>query len=149
MNKQLVYTPELLALAEATMCESDSFYFIENYFQSFPLQVEYNSAKYSVDTVIKFSTLFSTFHGKVNLGSSSSSSIPSIVPIDVFRYKMLDDGSWYYINTLPTSYKPGYIVEGALWSNGMYYLVREENKSEFLDAVFYVDQYTKALYNYP
>jgi len=32
----------------------------------------------------------------------------------------------------------------------MFYLVREESVvDEYLDAVLYVDQYTKGLYNYP
>jgi len=149
MTNQLLYTPDLIHLADSTMCESDSFYLLTHYKESFPLNIEYTAADYSLSQVLSFSKIFSTFHARVNLGKSSSAAIPSSVPIDVFRYKMLQDGSWYYLDTLPSSYKDGYIVEGAIWSNGMYYIVKTQNPTEIIDAYFSIDQYTKGLYNYP
>jgi hypothetical protein len=149
VNTQLLHTPQLLHLADATLCESDSFYLLTYYKESFPLNVEYIAAEHSLSKVISYAKIFSTFHGRVKVGKTSSSTISSSVPIDVFRYKMLEDGSWYYMKTIPSSHKDGYIVEGAIWSNGMYYVVREDKSSDFIDAYFSVDQYTKGLYNYP
>jgi len=147
MSGQLLYTPSLLPVAEATLCESDSFYLLSNYKSTFLLNIEYTVADYSLEAILKFATLFSTFHGRVAV--SPNQMIASSVPIDVFRYKMLEDGSWYYIKTLPTSHKDGYIVEGAIWSNGMYYLVRDQDSPDFIDAYLSIDQYTKGLYGYP
>lgn len=149
MNTQLLHTPDILRFADATLCESDSYYLLSYYRESFPYNIEYTVAEHSIAQILYFAKIFATFHGRVKIGESSTSTISSNVPIDVFRYKMLEDGSWYYIKTIPSSYKEGYIVEGAIWSNGMYYLVRDEHSFETLDAFISIDQYTKGLYNYP
>lgn len=151
MNRQMLFTPQLIPLAESTLCEEDSFYLLSTFEESFPNYIKYSvSDAFSIESIINISTLFATFHSRIKISQSSTDSIASVVPLDVFRYKMLEDGSSYYSKTSPSSYKPGYIVEGAWWSNGMFYTVREESVFDvYLDAVLYVDQYTKGLYNYP
>ena len=151
MNRQMLFTPQLIPLAESTLCEEDSFYLLSTFEKSFPNYIKYSvSDTFSIESIINISTLFATFHSRIKISQSSTDSIASVVPLDVFRYKMLEDGSSYYTKTPPSSYKPGYIVEGAWWSNGMFYAVREESVFDvYLDAVLYVDQYTKGLYNYP
>lgn len=136
-------------MSDATLCESDSFYFLSKYFEEFPNLNTYSSSTYGIDNSLSLAVLFSTFHGRIKISSTSTESISSVVPIDVFRYKMLDDGSYYSVNTIPSAYKAGYIVEGAFWSNGMYYLVREESPGSFLQVSLYLDDYTKEMYNYP
>lgn len=150
MTQQVLYAPELLHFSEATLCESDSFYVVSHYKESFPSNVEYTVFDYSLEQVLKMSGLFSTFHGRISISKNSTTTVPSTVPIDTLRYKMLQDQSWWYVDTIPSSYRPGYIVEGAIWSNGMYYIVRDENiKNNVLDAYLSIDPYTKSLYNYP
>lgn len=158
MTRQMLYTPQLISLAESTLCEEDSFYLLSNFEQTFSNYEKYSvSDELNIESIINVITTFSTFHSRIKISQNSTDSIASVVPLDVLRYKMLEDQSFHYVKTAPSSYKPGYIVEGAWWSNGMYYVVREESisKSEsspsdmFLDAVLYIDQYTKGLYNYP
>jgi hypothetical protein len=136
-------------MSDATMCESDSFYFLSKYEEAFPDCIKYSSKDTDVNTDVSIATLFSTFHGRVKISQTSTDSIASIIPIDVFRYKMLEDQSYYSVKTVPSQYKPGYIVEGAYWSNGMYYLVREEKPNSFIEINLYIDLYTKGIYNYP
>ena len=47
--------------------------------------------------------------------------------------------------------KPGYIVEGLQWSNGLVYQVREDKKEQFqiYQIVLIIDSLTKTMYNYP
>lgn len=150
MSKQVIYSPEIIYFSEATLCESDSFYLLSHYKESFPNNVEYTTKDLPLPELIKMATIFSTFHGRISVSETSHNTIPSIVPIDTFRYKMLEDQSWYYLTKRPSAYKPGYIVEGAIWSNGMYYIVRDEdNYADILDIYLSVDPYTKSLYNYP
>lgn len=151
MTRQMLYTPQLISLAESTLCEEDSFHIVSTFEYSFPDYLKYSvSELFSMDSIINLSTMFATFHSRIKISKESNDSIASVVPLDVFRYKMLQDGSCYNVKTIPSAYKPGYIVEGAWWSNGMYYLVREESATDqYLDLVLYVDQYTKGLYNYP
>ena len=61
---------------------------------------------------------------------------------------MLEDGSYHSVSRSKSFYKPGYIVEGALWSNGFYHLTREEDSTQILDLHFYIDQYTKTMHRY-
>ena len=149
MSNQILYTPSILYMSEPTLCESDSFYFLSNYKTLFPDNYLYSSKDLGIDNSLSFATLFSTFHGRIKVSQNSTDSISSVMPIDVFRYKMLEDQSWHTTAKLPSSYKPGYIVEGAFWSNGMYYLVREESPDSFIELNLYIDHYTKGMYNYP
>jgi len=151
MTRQMLYTPQLISLAESTLCEEDSFYLLSTFQNSLPDYVRYSTSDiFDLDSIVNLTTMFSTFHSRIKISESSTDSIASVVPLDVFRYKMLQDGSFHYIKTTPFAYKPGYIVEGAWWSNGMYYVVREESVFDnYLDVVLYIDQYTKGLYKYP
>jgi hypothetical protein len=58
---------------------------------------------------------------------------------------MTNDNSWAEISRLDPN--PGFLVQGAYWSNGFYYLV--SNDDFLLEANLFVDLFTKEQYNYP
>lgn len=47
--------------------------------------------------------------------------------------------------------KPGYVVEGAYWSNGMFYQVREDKQEDFeiYEISLYVDRLTQLTAKFP
>lgn len=148
--KPIVHSPSSLYFIDATLDESDSFAVVSNYAEVFPFSYHYPAKDYGLETIINVATTFSVLHGRVYLGSSISfdQTINSTVPIDVLRYKMLPDGSWYTTSSVPGTHKEGYIVEGAMWSNGFYHLTREEKSKQILDIHLFIDQMTKDLYKY-
>jgi hypothetical protein len=142
-----LHTPETISDIEATMSEDSSHYMHTTYEENFPFYIKYDNSKYTTDQILYLATQFSIFHSKIKLGGETPQSVISRIPIEVFRYKVLEDGSWYPVKTAPSKHKEGDIVEGAFWSNGMFYIVRK-NKS-IIEAALYIDQYTKDYYNYP
>jgi len=150
MPEALLHTPDLLFSIDSTVDEESSHNLVSLYRPTFVSHIYYDLEKYSLEQVLHLSTQFSIFSGRVKIVSQDdSSTIASKVPLEVFRYKMLHDGSWYYVDTTPRNYKNGYIVEGALWTNGMFYIVRTEDAKETLGATLSIDQYTKDLHGYP
>lgn len=150
MSEALLHTPELLFSIDSTIDEESSYNLVSLYRSTFTLNHNYDSKSYTLEQLLYLSTQFAIFSGRVKISSKQdSSTIASKVPLEVFRYKMLDDGSWYYAKTTPRNHKPGYIVEGALWTNGMYYLVRTEDTKQILEITLSLDQYTKDIHGYP
>lgn len=142
-----LHTPHTLQYIDATISEDSSYYLHKNYEVTFPFHVKYDNSKYNLEELINLINNFAIFHAKIKLSSDSMQSVASPIPIEVFRYKLLEDGSWYSVNTAPSKHKDGQIVEGALWSNGLFCIIRDEN--QILDAALYIDQYTKDFHKYP
>ena len=94
------------------------------------------------------SSSFALFYAKIT-NEKEDISFPSNYPLNVFRYMMMPDGSWSYYDTVKR--QPGYVVEGAYWSNGMVYQVRSDSKSDFTihEMTLSVDMLTKTMYNFP
>jgi predicted restriction endonuclease len=142
-----LHTPETISEVEATISEDSSYYLHTNYESTFPFYTKYDNSKYSIDQILYLATQFSVFHSKVKLGGETPQSVTSRIPIEVFRYKRLEDGSWYSVKTAPSKHKEGDIVEGAFWSNGMFYIIKRNDS--IIEAALYIDQYTKDYYKYP
>jgi len=150
MSEALLHTPELLFSIDSTIDEESSYNLISLYRPTFILNHYYDSKSYTLEQLLYLTTQFAVFSGRVKISSRQDSpTIASKVPLEIIRYKMLDDGSWYYAKTTPRNHKPGYIVEGALWTNGMFYLVRTEDTKQILEVTLSIDQYTKDLHGYP
>lgn len=150
MNEAVLHIPEMLFSIDSTVDEESSYNLVSLYAPTFSLYHYYGLDKYSLEQVLYLCNQFAIFSGRVKLSSKEDSqTIASKVPLEIFRYKMLQDGSWYYAKTTPKDHKPGYIVEGAMWTNGMYYIVRTEDTKEILEASLFLDQYTKDLHGYP
>jgi len=146
----VIHCPELLHAIDSTLIESESFKLVKNFSSIFPLYYHYSSNEYGLKKVLDLSTTFSLLHARVQISINKgfNQTINSSIPLDVLRYKMLSDGSCYNLSRIPSVYKPGYIVEGVLWTNGFYHLTRQEGSKDILDIHFYVDQYTRDLHNY-
>jgi hypothetical protein len=147
--KPIIHCPEILYSVDATLDESTSFDIVKNFSNSFPLFTYYSAEKNTLKTVLDLATTFSALHARVKVNVQGfNQTIISTIPLDVLRYKMLKNGFPYTISTAKSLYKPGYIVEGALWSNGFYHLTRQENSNQIMDLHFYVDPNTKTLNRY-
>jgi hypothetical protein len=90
---------------------------------------------------------FSIFNAKIK--DTKGKSYHSYFPLGVFRYMIHEDLS--YSNYYTPRRKPGYVVEGSYWSNGMYYQVREDDNEniQIHQIVFYVDELTRKMSRYP
>jgi hypothetical protein len=142
-----LHTVDTLPFIDSTVDEDTSYHIHSSYEQVFPFSIKYDSADYSIERVISLINTFAVFHGRIKIDHDLEHTVSSKIPLEVFRYKKLDDGSIYYVNTIPSKHKNGHVVEGAFWSNGMFVISRRNNITSL--ATLYIDQKTKDLYNYP
>jgi hypothetical protein len=144
---------EKISLMEASWYEEDSFQFLA-FYQSYKNWFVYDSKEIGISSSKALANNFISFHGKIpfpNFVSESfdkdqiSAKFWSAVPLGVFRYKMLETGACYLIDSAKDML--GYIVEGVYWDNGFVYLVRD--KSEIIQIKLFIDEETKAIHGYP
>jgi hypothetical protein len=129
-------TPRSLRSLDVQWNEEKSYDFLQ-YFIFHKDWFVYSSKNISNEIILQLSDVFSLTHGRISHPEAESLDFWSINPINVFRFKMLEDGSFDRLNYSIEKYnKPGYIVEGAYWSNGFYYHVVDED----IDMDNYVDQ---------
>lgn len=141
------YNIHTLPKHEATLDEANSFYFLSNYFVDKKLNYTYTYPGLTLDEISILTSNFCLFYAKIKIASNEVS-IPTNIPINVFRYIMLEDGSWSHYYTVRR--KSGYVVEGMYWSNGIVYQVRQDAKDyEIYQIVLSIDPLTKTLYNFP
>lgn len=115
----------------------------------------YSTKLLDVQYVLAVADLFCLTHGKIAHPDSTSLDYWSVRPVNIFRYKLKSDGSYdnlYYSN--PSYNEPGYIVEGAFWSNGFFYQLVEEktNPENYIDNLIelnlFVDKNTTLIQGY-
>ncbi len=148
---RVVHTLENLHLVESRLDEENSYYFLQDALlhSSHFHMYEYPTLDYSnIETLC---INFSCFSSKIK-DKKSNRMLSSLVPLVTFRYLMLEDGSWSNYNAM--SRKPGYVVEGMYWSNGLIYRVREDVKNisqpfQTHQIVLLIDESTKVLHNFP
>jgi hypothetical protein len=135
-------------LHDATLDEENSYNFLSLYSLEKTFRYTYKYPDISLNDVYILSSNFALFYAKVK-DSKSDFILSTNVPIHVFRYIMLEDGSWS--NYYSIKKKPGYVVEGMYWSNGMMYQVREDKKVDFkiYEIVLSIDSYTKTMHLFP
>ena len=147
---QLINTLEYISTKEPSFDEEDSFYFLQDY----QLQTDwciYSSKHFPLDSVKKLANTFCYSHGMIPLKSQKDKEdiqdnlFWSSIPLGLFRYKMLENGSWCSTSILKK--EKGSIVEGIYWINGFAYLVR--NNDFILEANLFIDHKTKLRYTYP
>lgn len=132
-----------ISSVETTLDEEDSWWFLKN------MQFQqdwncYSSKNYSLDIIVSTIELFVLSHAKVQIPMENMGLFWSPNPIGIFKYRMLEDGSWSALKAIDV--KPGYNVQGAYWSNGFYYLVSSDDF--LLEANLFVDHDTKEKYKY-
>lgn len=147
-DNRLLYSLQHLPNIDATLDEADSFSFLESYFKDNFSNYKYSYPDiYSLEEITYMVNNFSLFFGRIK--DPSDNSIYSPVPINVFRYIMLEDMSYSSYYTVRR--KSGYVVEGVYWSNGMFYSVRQDVQENYdiYQIVLSIDSYTKTLYQFP
>lgn len=141
---QTVISIDNLSSLNSTLFEDDSYGFLS--FNCFGDWFIYDSDELGLENTKALANNFMAFHGKILFPKNDlAESFWSAVPLGIFRYKMLDDGSAYLVD----SYKKisGYIVEGAYWVNGFAYLVRDGE--QIIQIKLFVDKHTKEIQMYP
>ena len=148
MNTSLFHTLGNIPHLDATLDESDSYYFLQQYYIENYLQYKYSAPDiYSFDVFDLMCNNFCMFYGKVTDFSGNSFSSP--ISINRFRFILHEDGSYSNYYTIKRKY--GYVVEGMYWSNGMCYQLREDKSEDFevYQKVLFIDNLTKNLYQFP
>lgn len=148
MNNVDSYNLHTIHLQESTLDEEDSFYFLHHYNLNKKLNYIYRYPDIDLNTIYILSSNFAFFYGRI-YEKGTNNFFQTNTPLNVFRYLMLEDGSWSNFYTLKK--KPGYVVEGMYWSNGMMYQVREDKKSDFeiYEIILSIDSLTKTMHNFP
>jgi hypothetical protein len=131
------------SLLETSYDEEDSSYFLETIQKDY--SISYSSKDYSIDTISESINTFILLHATISLPNKGYGKFWSAKPIGSFRYILNADGSCGLCSTIkPPS---GYLVQGAYWSNGFYYLV--SHLDFLIEANLFIDLATKEQYNYP
>ena len=134
-----------LSLLQPTMFEEDSFTFLQ-YYQFFQDWYIYDSHELGLNVVTSLVNNFTSFHGTVPFPKNPlAKDFWSTIPLGIFRYKMLDTGSFFLNETVQKV--PGYIVEGIYWSNGFVYVVRDDQK--IVQLKLFISKETKEIQLYP
>jgi hypothetical protein len=129
-------------ILEPSMDEEDSHFFLQNIMKK--NWNSYSSRNISIEEVTSAIESFVLLHALVDLPDKFGITFWTPKPIGVFRYVMDNHLSWHQI--LEFNPFDGYLVQGAYWSNGFYYIVSYEDF--ILEANLYVDDRTKEQYNY-
>lgn len=143
MAFQLLHTLTELPYTPSTIDEEASYWVSQNYELDNPTHILYTDANFGQPMLVKMCNLYATFYGKVQ--DLNGKTTNSYFPINVFRYVLQQDMTWTHYYT--PKRKPGYIVEGAYWSNGMFYQVREDKEENFetYQISLYVDRMTQLM----
>lgn len=147
-DSYLLCTLQSIHKFEATLIEEESYLFQQEYFRQKFLHYCYQYPGYSYEEITSLVNNFTLFCSKVR-DLKTKNKYSSNIPIGVFRYMLLHDMSWSEYYTVRR--KPGYVVEGAYWSNGMFYQVREDKKSDFevYQVTLMIDPLTQKIHSFP
>jgi hypothetical protein len=143
-----VHTLSTLPHLDSYYDEEDSYHVLNELINKFSDYCVYDSNKnFTLQTVKSIADSYALFHASVTHGDAVNLYIN--VPLSVFRYLMLEDLTWSYYEAIRR--KPGYVVEGMFWTNGMIYQVREDKKDNFdiYQVCVYIDRQTARKFNYP
>jgi hypothetical protein len=127
---------------DPSMDEEDSHYFLQVLLRKD--WNSYSSKNISIDEVSSAIDSFVMLHAAVDLPDKLAMKIWTPKPVGVFRYSMDSNLDWHHVLELNPFH--GYLVQGAYWTNGFYYIVSHEDF--LLEANLYVDDRTKEQYNY-
>lgn len=141
---------QTIHLMDSTMEEDESYLFLQEYQKQKFLYHKYRfPTDYSnLEDVVALVNSFTFFYAKI-FDSSLGKNFSTNFPLGVFRFVLLEDLSFsaYY----SVRRQPGFIVEGAYWSNGMFYQVRQDAKEDFevYEVTLMIDTLTRNLHSFP
>jgi hypothetical protein len=104
----------------------------------------YSSRNIAIEEVTSAIDSFILLHASVDMPDKLGIKVWTPKPVGAFRYCMDADLNWHHV--LEINPFDGYLVQGAYWSNGFYYIVSYQDF--LLEANLYVDDRTKEQYNY-
>jgi hypothetical protein len=150
-----IYTPKSLRRYIPKWNEERSFDFL-SYYICFKNWFCYGTKSLEKQYVLEIADLFSLTHARIDHPLKQGFDFWSTVPINIFRYKMLSDGQWDHLKyPCPEDNQPGYVVEGAYWTNGFYYqvllegYVNEDYLNNLVELNLFMDERSHQLYAYP
>jgi len=148
MASTLIHSLQNLHSIDSTLDEEDSFIFLREYNLTKKLYYRYDYPTLNKDLIETLVSNFCFFYAKIK-DSTNDKLYSSNIPLNVFRFMLLEDGNYAPYYTVKR--KPGYVVEGLHWTNGLVYQVREDKKDNFevYEIVIFVDSLTKTMYNFP
>lgn len=133
---------------ESQMDEEDSYWFLRTWQKEFNTSYRYDSNDIGFDITSFLANRFVMFCAKIDIPDKLT--FYSSTPLSVFRYLMTEDlESWDYYTL--TKKRPGYVVEGCHWSNGLLYQVREHSLDPLrvLQVVLFINKETKIVNKFP
>jgi len=131
-----------ISVMDSSMDEEDSHYFLQVLLKKY--WNSYSSKNISIHEVISAIDSFVMLHAVVDLPDKLAMKVWTPKPIGIFRYFMDSSLNWHHVLDLNPFH--GYLVQGAYWTNGFYYLVSHQDF--LLEANLYLDDRTKEQYNY-
>lgn len=133
---------EKISVLESSFDEEDSYYFFLDLKSKY--QHSYSSKYLPLEDTSSLIEAFLMLHAYIDMSHMGYPRFWSQNPLFVFRYAMDSTNGWQRLSILnPGKY---YLVQGASWTNGFYYLV---SHNDFLiEANLFIDNETKTLYNY-
>jgi len=150
MKKQtdLLHSLHNLHSVDSTLDESDSYVFLNNFLSEKKHYYSYRYPDISYQDISSLSSKYCVFCAKVSQVNTDVSYL-SNVPVNIFRYVLLEDGSWSHYYT--PRRKSGYIVEGFCWSNGLLYQVRQDSIQPFevYEVTLVIDGLVKSIHSFP
>ena len=150
MKKQtdLLHSLHNLHSVDSTLDESDSYVFLNNFLSEKKHYYPYRYPDISYQDISSLSSKYCVFCAKVSQVNTDVSYL-SNVPVNIFRYVLLEDGSWSHYYT--PRRKSGYIVEGFCWSNGLLYQVRQDSIQPFevYEVTLLIDGLVKSIHSFP
>lgn len=148
MEDYSIVSLQTLHRFEATLDESDSYYFLAEYYKEKILHFIYRYPAYPYSEIANLVNNYTFFCSKVK-DLKTDKSYSSNIPVGFFRFMLQEDMTWAPYYTVRR--KPGYVVEGAYWSNGMFYQVREDKEQEFetYEVTLMIDPLTQKMYSFP
>lgn len=131
---------------QPSMSEEESYHFL-GFYQGYKKWFVYDSNTVGTEQATALIDFFAQFHGKIPFPNTvlDKDSYWSTTPLGVFKYKMLQDGSYTLIN----HYKKmsGYLVQGSYWQNGFFYFVKDQQ--QIVQLKLFVDENTFYEKQYP
>ena len=128
------------------MSEEESYHFLD-FYQGYKKWIVYDSDNVGLEQATALIDFFSQFHGKIPFPNTvlEKEAYWSTTPLGIFKYRMLDDGSY----TLVNHYKKiaGYLVQGSYWQNGFFYFVKDDK--QIIQLKLFVDENTFYEKQYP
>lgn len=145
---EVLHTLDNIHNIESSLDEELSYHYLRSFNLTSESYHKYTFPDYSYSDIKNLVNRYACFCASI-LDFNTNKSYTSPFPLQVFRYLMMPDGSWSYYYRRNKNL--GYVIEGAHWSNGLFYQVRADAQHPFdiYQVVLYLDSNTRYTYKFP